>query len=68
MTKYIIYKKNRKKSGGINRKEYLRDSGKSVNEIIKRHKNAGSFISGNYVAFRILKNGKIAKKGKPFIH
>jgi hypothetical protein len=66
MPRYIVYKKIHQKSGHIYREVYLDKQAKGVNELIHSNSQAGLFTHGDYVAFRVLKNGKIAKAGKPF--
>ena len=66
MPRYIIFKKTRQRTGHIKRTPCLEKTAKSVNELIKSHSRAGVFTSGEYVAFRVLKNGRISKMGKPF--
>jgi hypothetical protein len=68
MPRYIVMKKSRRRSGGINRNLYLEDTAKSVQSLIKNHKQCGDFITGSYVAFRVLKDGKLSRAGTPFEH
>jgi hypothetical protein len=68
MPHYVIMKKTHRRDGGINRNVYLEDTAKDVRYLIKSHKRAGSFTSGNYVAFRVLKDGKLSRAGTPFEH
>lgn len=73
MAKYIAFKKINTKNG-IKRIPISSGSSKSVRKFISSQKRAGQFTSGNYVAFRIVKNKKafkinnvpVAKKGTPF--
>lgn len=66
MPRYIVYKKIHRRSGHVDREVYLDKSSKGVNELIRDNSRAGVFVPGEYVAFRVLKGGKIAKAGKPF--
>lgn len=66
MPRYIVFKKTRERSGHIKRTPYIEKTAKGVNELIRSHSRAGVFTTGNYVAFRVLKDGRISRAGKPF--
>jgi hypothetical protein len=66
MPRYQVFKKHRHRDGHITRELYLDRMARGVNEVIRIYSRAGVFTSGDYVIFRVLKDGKISRAGKPF--
>ena len=73
MGKFVAFKKVRTRKG-IERRFISTATSPTAKKFISDQKRAGQFGSGNFVAFRIVKNKKafkiqgfkVAKKGTPF--
>lgn len=67
MMKYRIFKIKQDKDGKT-RKHIKDTTGKSVAATIVRNKLSGDLSTGDYIIYRILKNGTLGKVGTPFTH